>query len=179
MTFQMFKLDLEKAEETEIKCPTSIRSSKKQGSSRKPSTSPLLTMLKTLTVSITTKCGKLFRRWEYQTTLPASWETCMQVKKKQLEPDMEQCTGSKLGKEYVKAIYCHPAYLTYMHSTSCEMLGWIKHKLKSRLLGEISITSDMQMTPPLWQKMKRTKEPLDESERGEWKIWLRTHHSEN
>ena len=79
----------------------------------------------------------------------------MQVKKQQLELDMEQQTGSKLGKEYVKAIYCHPAYLTYMQSTSCEMLGWMKRKLQSRLLGEISITSDMQMTPLLWQKAKR------------------------
>ena len=72
----------------------------------------------------------------------------MQVRKQQLELDMEQQTGFKLGKEYVKAVYCHPAYLTYMQSTSCEMLGWKKHKLESRLLGEISITSDMQMTPP-------------------------------
>ena len=74
--------------------------------------------------------------------------------------------GSKQEKEYVKAIYCHPAYLIYMQSTSREMLGWRKHKLESRLLGEISITSDMQMTP-LWQKVRRTKKPLDESERGE------------
>ena len=72
----------------------------------------------------------------------------MQVKKQQLEMDMGQWIGSKLGKEYVKAVYCHPAYLTYMQSTSCEMLGWMKHKLESRLLGEISITSDTQ-TPPL------------------------------
>ena len=79
----------------------------------------------------------------------------MQVKKQQLKLDMEQWTGSKLGKEYVKAVYCHPAYLTYVQSTSCEMLGWMKHKLESRLLGEISIASDMQMTPPLWQKAKR------------------------
>ena len=71
----------------------------------------------------------------------------MQVKKQQLELDMEQWTGSKLGKEYVKAIYCHPAYLTYMQSTSCEMPSWMKHKLESILLGEISITSDMQMKP--------------------------------
>ena len=78
----------------------------------------------------------------------------MQVKKQQLEPDMEQWTGSKLGKEYVKAIYCHPAFLTYMQSTSCKILGWMKHKLESRLPGEISVTSDMQMTPPLWQKVK-------------------------
>ena len=72
----------------------------------------------------------------------------MQVKKQQLEPDMEQQTGSKLGKEYIKAVYCHPAYLTYMGSASCKMLDWMKHKLESRLLEEIPITSDMQMTPP-------------------------------
>ena len=79
----------------------------------------------------------------------------MQVKKQQLELDMEQQTGSKLGKEYVKAVYCHLAYLTHMQSTSCEMPGWMKHKLESRLLGDKSITSDMQMTPPLWQKVKK------------------------
>ena len=81
----------------------------------------------------------------------------MQVKKQELEPDMEPWTGSKLGKEYVKAVYGHPAYLTPMQSksTSWEMLDWKKHKLESRLLGEISITSDMQMTPPLWQKVKK------------------------
>ena len=79
----------------------------------------------------------------------------MQVKKQQLELDMEQQTGFKQGKEYIKAVYCHPVYLTYMQSTSCEMPGWMKHKLESRLPGEISITSDMQMTPPLWQKVKR------------------------
>ena len=72
----------------------------------------------------------------------------MQVKKQQLEPDLEKWTGSKSGKEYVKAVYCQPAYLTYMQSTSCEMAGWVKRKLESKLLGEISITSDMQMTPP-------------------------------
>ena len=79
----------------------------------------------------------------------------MQVKKQQLEPNMEQWTGYKLGKECVKAVYCHPDYLTYMQSTSCEMPGWMKHKLESRLQGEISITSDMPMTPLLWQKAKR------------------------
>ena len=73
----------------------------------------------------------------------------MQVKKQELELDLEQWTGSKLGKEYIKAVYCHPAYLTYMQSVSCEMLGWMKHKLDSRLREEISIISDMQMTPPL------------------------------
>ena len=81
----------------------------------------------------------------------------MQVKKQQLELNMEQQTGSKSGKEYVKAVYCHHAYLTYMQSTSYEMPGWMKHKLESRLLGDISVTSDMQMTPPLWQKVKNYK----------------------
>ena len=78
----------------------------------------------------------------------------MQVKKQQLELDMEQQTGSKSGKEYVKAVCCHPDYLTYMQCTSSEMLGWRKHKLESILLGEISIISGMQMTPALWQKAK-------------------------
>ena len=103
---------------------------------------------------ITTNCGRFFKRCEYQTTWPASWEICMQVKKQQLELDMDQQTGSKSGKEYFKAVYCHPAYLTYMQNTSCEMPGWMKDKLESRLPGEISITSDMQMTLPLWQKAK-------------------------
>ena len=79
----------------------------------------------------------------------------MQVKKQQFEPDMEQQIGSKLVKEYIKAAYCHSAYFTSVQSTSCEMLGWMKHKLESRLLGEISITSDMQMIPPLQQNAKR------------------------
>ena len=72
----------------------------------------------------------------------------MQVKKQQLEPDMEQWTGSKLGKKHIKAVYCHPAYLTYMQNTLCEMLGWMNHKLESRLPGKMSTISDMQMTPP-------------------------------
>ena len=99
--------------------------------------------------------GKFWKRWEYQTTWPASWDICMQVKKQQLEPDLEQQTVSKLGKEYVKAIYCHPAYLTYIQTTSCKKPGWTNRKLESRLLGEISVTSDIQMTAPLWQKVKK------------------------
>ena len=79
----------------------------------------------------------------------------MLVKKQQLEPDMEQWTCSKLEKEYIKAVHRHSAYLTYMQSASCEMLGWKKHKMESRLPGEISITSDMQITPPLWQKVEK------------------------
>ena len=88
---------------------------------------------------ITINCGKYFKRWEYQTTLHTSCKTCMHVKKQQLKPDMEQQIGSKLGKEYIKAVCCHPAYLTSMPSTSCDMPGWMRHKLESRLLGEISI----------------------------------------
>ena len=153
----MFKLDLEKAEEPEIKLPTSTGSQKKQENSRKTSTSASLNMLKPLNVWITTNSEKFLKKWEYHTTLPASWETCMQVKKEQLELDMAQRTGSKLGKEYIKAVYCHLAYLYYMQSTSCEMPGWMKRKLESRLWGEISITSDMQMTPHLCQKAKRNK----------------------
>ena len=92
---------------------------------------------------------------------------------------MEQQIGSKSGKEYVKAVYCHPAYLIYMQSTSFEMLGWMKHKLESRLLEEISITSDTRWHHPYGRKQRRTKEPLDESERGQWKRWLKAQHSEN
>ena len=111
MNFQMFKLDLEKAEEPEVKLPTSTGSLKKQESSRKTSTSALLTMPKPLTVWFTTNCGEFLKKWEYQTTLPTSWEIYMQGKKQQLEPDMEKWTGSKLGKEYIKAICCHFTYL--------------------------------------------------------------------
>ena len=127
---------------------------KNQESSRKTSTSALLTMPKPL-ICGSWQTGKFLKRWEYQTTLPASWETCMQVKKKQLELDMEQQTGSKSRKEYVKDVYRHPAYLISMQSTSYEMLGWMMHKVASRLPREISIISDIQMTPPLWQKVKR------------------------
>ena len=95
MNFQMFKLVLEKAEEPEIKLPTSAGSSKKQENSRKTSISTLLTMPKPLTVWITTNCGKFFKRWEYQTIWSASWQICVQVKKQQLKLDMEQQTGSK------------------------------------------------------------------------------------
>ena len=217
--FQMYKLGLEKTG-TEIKLQTFIGSWRKQRSSKNTSTSASLTMLKPLTVWITTKCREFLQRWEYQTMLPVSRETCMQVKKQQLEPDMEQLTHSKVGKKYDEAVYCHLAYLTYiqsrsevaqscptlcdpmdyslqgfsihgvfqarvlewvtisfslgsswprdqiqvsrivgrhftiwatreahMQSTSCEMPGWMNLKLESRLLGEISTASVMQMIP--------------------------------
>ena len=101
------------------------------------------------------KLWKILKEMGLPDHLPAFWEICMQVRKQQLKVYMEQQTGSKSGKEYVEAVYCHPAYLTYMQSTSWETLGWKKHKLESGFPGEISITSDMQMTPPLWQKVKR------------------------
>ena len=126
---------------------------KKQENYRKISTSASLTTRKLLTAWIRTNCGKFLKTWEYQTTLPAFFKTCMQVMKQQLEPDMEQWIGSKSAKEYFKIILY--VYLIYMQSTSCEMLGWMKHKLESRLQGEISITADMQMTPLLRQKAKR------------------------
>ena len=115
----------------------------------KTSTSASLAMLKHLTVYIIANSGKFLNRREYQTTLLTSWETCMQVKK---QLDMEQQTSSKLGKEYIKALYCHSPYLTCMQSTSCKIPGWMnewidKSQAESRLLGEISMTSDVQIIP--------------------------------
>ena len=113
-----------------------------------------MTTLKSLTVWTTTNCGKFLKRWEYLDHL-----TCLlrnlYAGQEVTEPDMEQRTDSKLGKEYVKAVYSHPAYLISMQNTSFEIPGWMKHKLELRLQGEISITSDMQITPPLWQKARR------------------------
>ena len=134
----MCKLGFKEAEEPEIKLPICLEPWRKQRSSKNKKKSDTLTTLK-LTAWFKTNCGKFLKRWEYQTTLPACEKPGMQVKKQQLEPDME-LTGSKLEKEYDKAVYRHPTYLTYMQSTSCEMLGWMNHKLESRLLGEISTT---------------------------------------
>ena len=128
----MHKLDLEKAEEPEIKLPTSAGSQKKQGNSKKTSTYASLTMLKPLTVWMTTDCGKFFKKWDYQTTLPASR---MQVKKQQSELVMEQKTGSKLRMQCVKAIFCHPAYLTYMQSTLCKKNGLGEAQAGIRIAG--------------------------------------------
>ena len=104
----------------------------------------------------------------------------MHLKKQHLEPDMKLGTGSKLGMEYVKAVYCHCAYLTYMQSTSWEMLGWMIRKLESIWQGEISITSDIQLKSHSdGRKPRGAKEPLNEGERGEWKSWLKTQHPKN
>ena len=146
VNFQMSKLVLEKAEEPEIKLSASAGSLKKQESSRKTSISALLTMPKLLTVWMDhNKLWKILKEMGIPDHL-ASLETYMQVRKQQLELDMEQQTASKQEKEYVKAVYCHPGYLTYMQSTSWEMLVWMKHKLESRLPGEIQITTDLQVT---------------------------------
>ena len=118
--------------------PNYVGSLKKQESSRKISTSALLTTSRTLTVWITANCGKFLNRWEYLRNRYGGQEATART-------DMKQQTGSKSGKEYIKVVYCHPAYLTYMQSTCWEMLGWMKHKLKSRFPGEISITSHKQM----------------------------------
>ena len=124
-----------------------------------------------LTPSIT-NCGKFLKRWEYQTILPASWETCMQVKKQQLEPDMEQWNGSKLGKEYIKAVCCHLACSTYMHHAKCwagQSSSWNQDCWEKYQKPHI-----YRWHHPYGRKWRGTKGPLDESERGEWKSWLKT-----
>ena len=116
---------------------------------KKKSTSALLITIKLLTVWITTYCGKFLKRWEYQTTLPSSWETCVQVKKQQLEPVMEQRTSFKLGKEYVKVVYCHLAYLTYIQSTSMWNATLEEAQAGIKIAGRNINNADMQMTPTL------------------------------
>ena len=142
---------------------------KKAKEFQKTSIFALLTRPKPLTIRITTNGGKFFKRWEYQTTLPASWEICMRVKKQQLELDIEQQSGSKSGKEYVKAVYCHPAYLTYMQSTSWEMLDWMKHwagtKIARRNTNNLRYADDTTLMAESEEELKS----LDENERGEWK----------
>ena len=142
----MFKLDLEKAEEPGIKLPISIGSSKKQQSSRKTSTSTLLTMPKPLTVWITTN-WKILQEMGIPDQLTCLLRNLYAGQEATVRTGYGTMTGSKMGKEYVKAVYCHPAYLTCMQSISCKMLGWMNYKLESRLLGEISTTSDMQIIP--------------------------------
>ena len=151
----MYKLDLEKAEEPEIKLPTSAGSLKKQESSRKNIYFCFIEYAKDFDCVDHNKLWEILKGMGILDHLTCLLEICMQAKKQPLELNMEQQTGSKSGKEYVKTVFCHPAYLTYLQSTSCKMPGWMKHQLESRLPGEISITSDMQMTPPLWQKAKK------------------------
>ena len=151
--FQMFKLNLGNAEEPEIKLPTSIGSLKKQESSRKKHLL-LLYLLppKPLTVWITTNCGKFWKRWAYQTTWPASRVICLQVK---IRTGNGTTDWFQIWEGVHQDVYFQTAYLTYIQSTLCETPRWMKHKLESRLPVEISITSYMQMTPPLCQKVRK------------------------
>ena len=150
----MFKLVLEKAEEPEIKLPASAGSSKNQESSRKTSISALLTMPKPLTVWITINCGKFWKRCEYQTTWSASWETYMQVRK-QVRTGHGPTNWFQIGKGVRQGCMLSPCLFNLYAEYIMRNAGLEEAQLESRLPGEIPITSDMQMTPPLWQKVKR------------------------
>ena len=148
VNFHMFKLDLEKT-----KLPISVGSLKRQESSSKTSTFALLTTPKPLTLWITTN-WKILQEMEISDHLTCLLRNLYAGQEATVRTVHGTVDWFQIGKEYIKAVYCHPAYLTYMLSISCETWGWMNHKLKSRSLGEI-ITSDMQMTPPLWQKVKK------------------------
>ena len=157
MNFQMFKLVLEKAEEPEIKLLTFAGSWNKEESSRKISISALLTMPKPLTVWITIKLWQFWKRWEYQTTWPASWEICTHVRKQQLELDTVLAGHwFQIGKRVRQGCILSPCLFNLYAEYIMRNSRLEKHKLEARLPREISITSDMQMTPPLWQKVKRS-----------------------
>ena len=170
----MFQLDLEKAEEPEIKLPTSVGSLKKQESSRKTFTSALLTTPKPLTVWIATNCGKFLKRWEHQTTWPAPEKSVCRSRN-----NSENSTGNnrlvlKLGKEYIKAVYCHPAYLTTMQSTSCKMSGWMNYKLEStvgRYINNLRYADDVTLIAESEEELKSLLLRVD---REDWKNWLKT-----
>ena len=147
MNFQMFKLVLEKAEEPEIKLPTSAGSLKKQ-EFQKNIYFCFIDYAKALDCVDHQNLWKILQEMGIPDHLTHLLRNLYAGQEK-TELDMEQQTGSKSRKEYIKAVYCHPAYLTYMQSTSWKTLGWMRHKLEARLQGEISITSEMQITPPL------------------------------
>ena len=153
VNFQAFKLDLERAEEPEIKLPTSIESQKKQENSRKTSTSALLTMPKPLIVDHN-KLRKILKEMGIPRHLTCHLRNLSAGQEAIVRTGHGTTNCFQIGKGVRQGCILSPAYLTYMQSTSCEMSGWMKHKLESRLPVEISITSDMQMTPPLWQKAK-------------------------
>ena len=136
----MFKLDLEKAEGAEIKLPTT--------------TGSLTSALLTIHCMDHNELWKILQEIGIPDHLTCLLRSLYAGQEATVKPDMKQQIGSKLGKEYVKAVFCHPAYLTSTQSTSHKMPHWMKHKMESRLLGETAITSDMHMTPPLWQKVK-------------------------
>ena len=153
MNSLMFKLVLEKAEEPEIKLPTSAESSKKQECSRKTSFC-FIDYAKAFDGVDHNKLWKILKKVGIPDHLTYLLRNLYADQEATVRTGHGTTDWFQIGKEYVKAVYCHPAYITYMQSTSWETLGWRKQKLESRLRGEISITSDMQMTPPLWQKAK-------------------------
>ena len=164
-----------KAEEPEIKLPASVGSYKKQGNSRKKKKKNIYFCFIGYTKPFNCVDATNWKILQ-EIGLPEHLMCLLRnlsADQEETEPDMEQQTGSKLGKKYVKTVYCHPAYLPYMQSSSCKMPGWMKHKLEWRLQREISFCH------PYGRKQRRTKEPLDESKRGEWKSWLKTQHSKN
>ena len=176
-SFQMFKLGLEKR--IQIKLPTFTGCWDLKGIKKKKIYLCFINYPKFFDCVDHNKLWKTLKETGYQTTLPVLWETCKWVKKQQLELDMEQWTGSKMGKEYVKAIYCHPGYLTYMQSTSCEILGWMKHSW-----DQDSLEKYQQLLIHRWyhsnhRKCRGTSEPLDEGKEGEWKSWLKTQHAKS
>ena len=173
----MFKPDLEKAEKGEIKLPISAGSSKKQESSRKTSTSALLTSPKPLNMWITTNCRKFLKRWEYQTTWPCLLWNLYEGQEATVRTGHGTTDWFQIRKGVHQGCILSPCLFNLMQSTSWEMPGWMKHKLESRLPGEISITSGRWHNP--YGRKWRTKEPLDESERRVSKSWLNTQHSEN
>ena len=155
INFQIFKLDLEKAEKPEIKLPTSTESLKKQESSRETSPSALLTMPKPLTVWITTNCGKFFKRWEYQTTWPAFWEICIQVKKHQLEPDMEKQTWFQIGKGVCQGCILSLCVFNLYAEYIMRNAGLDEAQAGIKIAGRNLNNLRLQMTPPSWQKAKK------------------------
>ena len=180
-TFQVLKLDLEKAEEPEMKLPTSVRSQKKQENRKTTSTSASLTTLKPLTVWITTNCRKFLKSREYsQTTLPASWEICMQGKKQQIEPAMEWWTGSKLQKEYIKAVYCHFAYFNLYAGYIMWNAGLDEAqdgiKIARRNINNLRYAEDITLMAESEEKLKSLLMKVkEESEKN----WHKTQHSKN
>ena len=155
MNFQMFKLDLEKAEQPEIKLPTSVGSSKKAREFQKNIYFCFIDYAKAFDCVDHNKLWKILKDMGIPDLLTCLLRNLYASQEATVRTGHGTTDWFQVGKEYVKAVYFHPAYLTYMQSTSWETLGWKKHKLESRLLGEISITSDMQMIPPLRQKAKK------------------------
>ena len=172
--FWMSKLGLDKEEELEIKLLTFAGLWRQQGNFSKTAISLSSTTLKPLIVWIMANHGKLLERWEYQTILPVSWEICMQVKKQQLEPCMEQIIRSRSKKEYDRAVCCHPVCLTCMLSTSWEMPGWTSYKLEKRQWEEHQQPQICGRCHSNGRKWRGTKEPLDEGEGRQWKSWFKT-----